>query len=1411
MAKNKSIAVIAAVSILISMFSVFGTILAGASAEYEVSHGTLPDTAEGKEYYTWVAELVSSNPQTGADMNQEADYRFRNKATGLYLTEQDGELALAEKDASSNLQVWRVKDNWTNKYLFFNVQTQNYICTDGNMTQLGPNGVTAGDGKSDGVNSGNGFEMVTFIDASSGETTNSIPDGGSFYIKNRDYVDYLCATDISEIETTPVTAYDAGANGMPTTDTDNYLWEAEIIEGTGAGNGVTKLYFRNKATGLYLAEIDGQLVQIGDKSNPNAVIRIQDFYNFAFGNLWTCFTVNDNYLGTDGTVTQLGKQTDSSGDHSSDGIFNSEGYELINFSADNGASTVNSLSTGTAYMIYTTFDGKVHSILKAENPAASIETTPVTAYDAGANGMPMTDTDNYLWEAEIIEGTGAGNGVTKLYFRNKATGLYLAEIDGELAQIEDKSNPNAVIRIQDFYNFAYGNLWTCFTVNDNYLGTDGTVTQLGKQTDSSGDHSSDGIFNAEGYELINFSTDNGASAVNSLSTGTAYMIYTTYDGKVHSILKGENRSAVSEPETTPVSSYNVAANGMPTADTDKYLWEAEIIEGTGATGGVTKLYLKNKATGLYLAEIDGELAQIEDKSNPNAVIRIQDNWGYLWLCFTANDNYLGTDGTITQLGKKTDSSGDHRTDGIFNADGYEMVQFSSDNGQTDASTITTGTAYMIYTRDNGAIVSLLAAGEGEEEIEVTLPEVVDPDEAIAYTTNAYDVSKNGLPQESERDQYLWRAIRSGDAWVFQNVQSGLVLTNNNGTLIQESYLGERFQNWIVQDNYGYLWKMYSQKGQMYLSTDGVINRLGTNMESDGNHEADGINNLEWYEMVHFSMDGITEAKTLVNGKCYYIYNLVSGDQPDVMKQILGGTAQETAPALPVVPDTPMEGQDEANDAIDISEPLELFMTPLSSVEKKGSQIWIFREVELEEEFPSIWNVIAQQEQQLPSLTKGYTIQNKETGLYLTDVDQSLYQTTYDGSDAQIWVIENYPFGAHPDLNIVRNYASGYQMILEQNTYGLYDPVGYEDDPLLQESWPGLVDMNGGPLAGIATVSFARVTTDINSEEYIWPEDGKGYYMYCNGYGAGGAGGSLLEAVNESVENNVAEEPEIPKYDYSKDLTFVQDFENEITTDDLDWDCLFDARAEGGVLVGSPSDESGIYGIALRHKTYGRGTTQLSFRLNIPEYTSEYVSIALRLNDYYDIAAEQTGFRIYVNRDGRVGMKFAGSSDMVTYVETGYSFVGGRNVYVSDDAETNVITLSFDNDQGVKTTVATFTVDRGNVTMTTPGENGRTISKFYGYNIYRDGYMSITTDGFDVTLDDLKVVTPIYSSVKFAEEEKPQPSDPEQGDPSTEKPGSSTQTGENMLPTLILLTALPVAGTAAVLTAKRREKGKKASR
>lgn len=175
------------------------------------------------------------------------------------------------------------------------------------------------------------------------------------------------------------------------------------------------------------------------------------------------------------------------------------------------------------------------------------------------------------------------------------------------------------------------------------------------------------------------------------------------------------------------------------------------------------------------------------------------------------------------------------------------------------------------------------------------------------------------------------------------------------------------------------------------------------------------------------------------------------------------------------------------------------------------------------------------------------------------------------------------------------------------------------------------------------------------------------------------------------------------------------------------------------------------------------------------------------------------------------MKFAGSSDMVTYVETGYSFVGGRNVYVSDDAETNVITLSFDNDQGVKTTVATFTVDRGNVTMTTPGENGRTISKFYGYNIYRDGYMSITTDGFDVTLDDLKVVTPIYSSVKFAEEEKPQPSDPEQGDPGTEKPGSSTQTGENMLPTLILLTALPVAGTAAVLTAKRREKGKKASR
>ena len=124
-------------------------------------------------------------------------------------------------------------------------------------------------------------------------------------------------------------------------------------------------------------------------------------------------------------------------------------------------------------------------------------------------------------------------------------------------------------------------------------------------------------------------------------------------------------AAVTEAE---VSSYNAAANGMPTGDTSAYYWTAEIISGTGKSGTETKLQFRNKKTGLYLAEKDGKLIQTSDKDATGATLSIQNNYGYLWKFFTASNRYLGTDGNITTLGENKASSTDHRTDGIFNAE-----------------------------------------------------------------------------------------------------------------------------------------------------------------------------------------------------------------------------------------------------------------------------------------------------------------------------------------------------------------------------------------------------------------------------------------------------------------------------------------------------------------------------------------------------------------------------------------------------------------------------------------------------------------------------------------------------------------------------------------------------------------------
>ena len=61
---------------------------------------------------------------------------------------------------------------------------------------------------------------------------------------------------------------------------------------------------------------------------------------------------------------------------------------------------------------------------------------------------------------------------------------------------------------------------------------------------------------------------------------------------------------------------------------------------------------------------------------------------------------------------------------------------------------------------------------------------------------------------------------------------------------------------------------------------------------------------------------------------------------------------------------------------------------------------------------------------------------------------------------------------------------------------------------------------------------------------------------------------------------------ISKDPYCKVFTYIADLENGIADNDKNWDLLFDARVEDGKIIGSPSDESGIYGVAFRRRTSG---------------------------------------------------------------------------------------------------------------------------------------------------------------------------------------------------------------------------------
>ncbi len=1124
----------------------------------------------------------------------------------------------------------------------------------------------------------------------------------------------------STVVTGTVRAFDAAGNGgqIPSDEPDYSYWKTEFVEGNGASG--TVLRFVNKKTGLYLCESNGQLIQTSDGKDAGTQFKLGDW----FGSKWRLMTMADKVVGVDATITAIDSGTAAGSDHLTDTVFNGEGYELARFSTDGSYSNADSLTDGAYYVLHTKspYGDWMQTCLTADpvQNSSTVVTGTVQAFDAAGNSgqIPSEEPDYSYWKVEIVEGNGTPWSVIRLV--NKKTGLYLCETDGQLIQTSDSEDSGTKFKLGDWF----GSKWRVMTMDDRTVGVDANVTAVDTGTAAGSDHLSDTVFNGEGYELLRFSTDGSFSNADSLTNGSYYVVHTKspYGDWMQTCLTAD---PVTGTDVGEQKFYGIETLG----DANEYSWWKFIASGS-------EYKIQNVKTGYYLTNREGTLALTNTAETNNELWKHISNYGITGHLQSKADNSW-----ITVLGGTTALT----SNDSFSYQGTQSIRIFDEAGQDYHTTVqdaaSSGKAVKICNRDdydNGRATYLTATSE--EHKEVVPPTKVELTNVEAVKTIAYDVETNGMPTDN-KENYLWTAFSTPNGWIFQNVSNGLVLTDNGTALTAQSYIDEKFQYWTMKDNFGYKWVMHCNKGERYLNTDGMINFLGVNQNSKEDHETDGINNFEWYEMIHFSIDGINETANIMSGKSYYIYNVTQGNS-NTFKQLLGVTDESAKNRMPVVPDTIMDGQDVANVPISISEPLDVKVTGLNAIKKEGTQIWIFKEVTLDTPIRSLWDVYAGVNEQ-DEITIGFTIQNKETGLYLTQIGEQIYQDKENGAASQIWIVEDYPFG-HEDLKLVRSYGNGYQLVLEQNSYGLYNPNNWKNDLALQEEWPDLVAMNGGPVSGTASICFARVTTDVNEGEDIFPEDGKGYYIYSSAFGFGGP---LLEAVSEKVNDSTSDIPAIEKDPHCKTYTYIADLGKGIKNDDKNWDLLFDARVENGKIVGSPSCESGIYGVAFKRRTSGCGTSELNFALRIPSYVDEYVSIALRLNDYYDIAADQTGLRIYINKDGRVGLKFAGSSEIVTYVETGYSFTETRNVYVCDNADTNTVSLYFDVN-GTKTKIADFAIAKGTVVMTPTADSANIITKFYGYNIYPDGFWSVSTAGFDVEISDIQAVIPRYSKAAF---------------------------------------------------------------
>ena len=223
--------------------------------------------------------------------------------------------------------------------------------------------------------------------------------------------------------------------------------------------------------------------------------------------------------------------------------------------------------------------------------------------------------------------------------------------------------------------------------------------------------------------------------------------------------------------------------------------------------------------------------------------------------------------------------------------------------------------------------------------------------------------------------------------------------------------------------------------------------------------------------------------------------------------------------------------------------------------------------------------------------------------------------------------------------------------------------------------------------------------------------------------------------------------------YEKRITYVADIKGGIKETDANWDTINEVFYGGGELNGACLSEAGVYGIGFRHKTPGRGISTVGATVRFDSVKPGYAMFALRTDDYTDILREEKGIFLCVNEEGSLGIADPVYRRVVTE-ETGYSFAEGREIYLEDDADANVITVSF-GDGGRKVKIADCVIDGGgrSAVMRFEGEAAKELKVDFRHEIFRDGYVSVTSNVGKVYFSNVSVTLPSYSAVPPREPEE----------------------------------------------------------